>query len=223
MPYGYNGSQRTNIGTGLAVAALQVGIAAALVSTFTGGIIGKIIPDAIKAITVTPQTPPSPNPEVKTPDQPIPHPENSQIFSPDPPFDLPNDFGPIMDTTSTLPPTGSIDLLPRDPYILPTKIAAFTPRRALPLGDPGLWIGRGDYPTRAIREDWSGVTGFRLDIGSEGRVTNCAITASSGHEELDAVACDKLTSRARFNPASDDEGRKTAGSYVGKIRWALEN
>ena len=37
-----------------------------------------------------------------------------------------------------------------------------------------------DYPQSALRNEEQGTTGFRLDVGPDGRVTDCTVTASSG-------------------------------------------
>lgn len=48
-----------------------------------------------------------------------------------------------------------------------------------------------------------------LTISPTGRVTACTIVQSSGHADLDKLACDTVTRRARFTPARDKDGKPT--------------
>ena len=60
-----------------------------------------------------------------------------------------------------------------------------------------------DYPAAAVRAGEQGDVGYRLDVGPNGRVTRCTVTASSGSAILDSETCRMLTARARFTPATD--------------------
>ncbi len=63
-----------------------------------------------------------------------------------------------------------------------------------------------DYPQSAIRNEEQGTTAVRLTIGTDGRVTDCSMTASSGSSALDSATCNILRRRARFTPAKDQAG-----------------
>jgi protein TonB len=78
-----------------------------------------------------------------------------------------------------------------------------------------------DYPSRALRERWSGITRLHLIVTSDGRLEGCTVTAPSGHAELDSVACAKVSERARFSPARDSTGAAGTGTYDGAIRWRI--
>lgn len=103
----------------------------------------------------------------------------------------------------------------------PTPAPAFTAKGAKPRGNPGLWVTPNDYPTQELRAEHTGITRLRLAIDREGRVAGCEVTASSGWPRLDAAACDKLTSRARFDPATDETGAKVIGSFATAVRWEI--
>ena len=90
-----------------------------------------------------------------------------------------------------------------------------------PKGNPGNWATTNDYPTRALREEREGTTGFRVTVTPEGRVGSCEITSSSGSPDLDEAACSNITRRARFAPATDGEGNPTTGSYSSRVRWVI--
>ena len=60
------------------------------------------------------------------------------------------------------------------------------------------WFEFHDYPMKAFEKHWEGVTRFDLLVDPRGRVENCTIVESSGHEELDKTTCSLASFRARF-------------------------
>lgn len=82
-------------------------------------------------------------------------------------------------------------------------------------------ITNGDYPNESIRNGESGAVVARLTVQVDGRVANCGVAVSSGHQRLDALTCALLTERFRFEPALDAEGRPTAALAVQTVRWML--
>lgn len=157
------------------------------------------------------EEPPPPPPKKDLPPPPI--------VAPPPKINLPPSQ-PQFATVSEPPP------VPPPPAVLPPPPSApppprFTPKAAAPRGNPGSWATTNDYPSRALREEREGVTGFRVSVGPDGRVTDCQITSSSGHGDLDQAACDNIRRRARFSPATDGEGQPTTGSYSNRVRWVI--
>ncbi len=143
-----------------------------------------------------------------------------KIVAPPPKINIPRE-SPQIQTVQEPPPPA-----PPPPQIVPPPPAApppprFTPKGASPKGNPGNWATTNDYPSRALREERQGVTGFRVSVGTDGRVTSCDVTSSSGSPDLDEATCSNVTRRARFTPASDGEGQPTTGSYSGRIRWVI--
>ena len=129
---------------------------------------------------------------------------------------------PPVQTVVTPPP------LPPPPVIaLPAPVPAapppprFQPKTAVPKGNPANWATTNDYPSRALREERAGTTGFRVTVGPDGRVTSCDVTSSSGSPDLDEATCSNVSRRARFAPATDGEGNPTSGSYSNRIRWVI--
>lgn len=127
---------------------------------------------------------------------------------------------PQIITVSEPPPA------PPPPAYFPPPPAApppprFSPKGAVPKGNPGNWATTNDYPSRALREEREGTTGFRVSVGPDGRVTDCQVTSSSGHSDLDEAACANIRRRARFAPATDGEGQPTSGSYANRVRWVI--
>lgn len=78
-----------------------------------------------------------------------------------------------------------------------------------------------DYPSSALRSGEQGIVKFRLTVGPNGRVTGCAITASSGSSALDSTSCRILKSRARFRPARDSAGMPVAADVDSQLVWSL--
>lgn len=84
-------------------------------------------------------------------------------------------------------------------------------------------IGNGDYPTAAEAAAASGRVSVRYLVGVDGRVSECAITRSSGNAELDATTCRLITERFRFRPSRGPDGRPVASLVVENHSWFLED
>ena len=91
----------------------------------------------------------------------------------------------------------------------------------VPKANPGTWIRTDDYPIDALSENRSGRTGFRVDVNRLGRVTKCTIIVSSGHDDLDDAACDYVTARAIFEPATDKKRKAVNGVYQNAVSWRI--
>ena len=164
--------------------------------------------------------------EEKKPEEPPPPPPKD-MPAPPPPVAPPVRIdvittAPQIETVQVAPPPAPVVpvIAPPAPVIAPPA-PRVPPKAAAPRGRPGDWVTTNDYPSRALREEREGTTGFRLSVGPDGRVTNCEITSSSGSPDLDQATCDNLRRRARFTPATDGEGQPTSGSYVSRTRWVI--
>ena len=104
--------------------------------------------------------------------------------------------------------------------IEPTR-PTLAPRLAQPLGNPGSWVTPEDYPSSDLRLDHAGAVGFTLAVSAEGRVTACTVTRSSTFAGLDSATCALLTRRAKFRPATGDQGEPVAGTYSSTVRWEI--
>lgn len=123
---------------------------------------------------------------------------------------------------------GVIDLAGLDDVI--SKLANCDENISIPgLAEPGGPTPQGGlptaayYPSRALREELQGVVGYLLEVSEYGRVTNCKVTQSSGHEVLDTATCRQLRRYQRFNPATDENGQTVVGYYEGTIRYRLNS
>ncbi len=129
---------------------------------------------------------------------------------------------PTVQTVQVPPPTITMPprAAPPAPAAPPPPPVAKRPN-PLPKGNPGNWANTNDYPSRALQQEREGTTGFRVTVGPNGRVTDCQISSSSGHPDLDTATCTNVTRRARFDPALDGNGQPTTGTYSNRVRWQI--
>ena len=95
-------------------------------------------------------------------------------------------------------------------------IAAAEPQKADPKMDPAKWVRARDLP--AISSD-AAVTTFDLTIDEKGKPVGCAIIVSSGRDDLDQAVCSAVLKRARFTPASDENGVKLYSVRRDRVIW----
>lgn len=183
-------------------------------------------PEARNIPTVPLPPPPPPTPDTPRVDnktvKPTPSLDGPIVTLP--PIDVID--GPIIDApwidtipgagTGTGSGSGEIGIPTPTPTALP-----FKPVGAAARGNPGNWVTDGDYRPRWIRENMTGSARFTLSIDANGRVSNCTITRSTGHAELDAATCQLVTKRARFDAARDGNGKPVAGSYSNSVNWNI--
>jgi protein TonB len=107
------------------------------------------------------------------------------------------------------------------PAVTPPPPEAKTVKPARAKANLGSYVSDDDYPSSAIRGEEQGTTRFRLTIGPDGRVTDCAVTGSSGSTALDTTTCRLMQRRARFTPARDSSGAPVGDVVSNSIRWVL--
>lgn len=151
------------------------------------------------------------------PDQPI---EPPPVVTPPPIVQPPSAPRPVIQQQRVSPPVVAPVVAAPPPAPPPPPPP---PQRANPepRGNPGNWANANDYPSRALREEREGTTSFRVTVGSNGRVSDCQITGSSGHSDLDAATCKNIQRRARFRPALDNAGNPVAASWSSRVRWQI--
>lgn len=196
------------------VALIHVAVGYALIT----GLAYSALKKAIEHVTtVDVNEPPPPPPETPPPPQPNQPPPP---VAPPPPLNISVAPPPIQTQPNIPPPMPPAVIVPPPAPPAPPP-PRFTPKSAEPKGNPGSWATPDDYPPRALREEREGVTGFSVTVGTDGRVTGCSVTRSSGSPDLDDAACKLITRRARFTPATNGEGQPTTGSYSNSVRWTI--
>lgn len=88
-------------------------------------------------------------------------------------------------------------------------------------GTLGTLIGSEDYPAEALLYEEEGIVKFRLEIGTDGRATNCTITESSGSGSLDSATCRLMSERAQLTPARDAKGNAVADRVTARVVWSI--
>lgn len=143
------------------------------------------------------------------------------IDPPYPPPLPPTPQGPIQFTDAGSGGTGGDIGGVEFPVDLPPPPPAFTPRGPRPKGSEARWVTANDYPTNDLRMEHEGLTRVRLTVTESGEVARCEVTSSSSWPGLDKAACDRLTRRAEFTPATDHTGARVEGSYATAVRWRI--
>lgn len=200
------------------VALIHVVVIYALVTGLAYSAVQQVA-EKLNVVDVVEEEIPEEEPPPPPPDQPITPPP---VVTPPPIVRTPPTTAPVITTTNTPPPvftpTPVVAPPPPPPAAPPPPSKA---SGAQPRGNPGSWATPNDYPARALREERAGTTRFRVTIGPDGKVTNCEVTGSSGHADLDEATCKNVTRRARFKPALDSAGNPISDTYSNAVRWEI--
>jgi protein TonB len=76
-----------------------------------------------------------------------------------------------------------------------------------------------DYPRDLRERGIGGRVGIVFTVGTNGRVTSCTVTRSSGVAELDALTCRLIQQRFRYRPSTDRYGRPVPDEVEGEHDW----
>ncbi|VXC83911.1 energy transducer TonB [Sphingomonas sp. AX6] len=90
-----------------------------------------------------------------------------------------------------------------------------------PRGDVSRYFGSAAYPSNALFVGKGGQTSALLEINALGNVTDCRITANSGHEAFRKSTCDSLM-RAQFEPAKNAAGEPVRSWYPVRVTWQVD-
>lgn len=196
--------------------AIELALAVALIGALSYNFVPVHKPKPPTTFDATPTpTPVPPDPQASS------DPVDSTVTAPLPPtpFDPVPDPVPTATTLDPLPPVPTGGGTTIDPPVRPTP--RFTPVAAAPANDPSSWVTTREYPAGPLRNGDEGTTGFRVVVGSNGRVLECEVTRSSGFAALDRAVCPLVTRRARFAAATDESGAKVVGTYSSSVKWQI--
>jgi protein TonB len=220
----YADQQRGLTGTKLVALIIALAIVGGIgVVMVVGLAINAIKKEIERVTTVDIEEPPPP----EEPDEPPPPQENTAPpppVAPPPPISIAPAPPPIQ-TQPTIPPPSppALRIPPPAPAGPPPAPPAPSKARGARTKNERSWASRiqENYPARALREEVEGTVGVRVTVTADGRATGCSVTASSGSDILDAAACAGMERYARFDPALDDAGNPTTGSYSTRITYRL--
>jgi protein TonB len=197
---------------------LAFGLAAGLSITYQAPPVEPPLRGETVLVHVPPPEPAAPEPSATT------TPRDVTIFTPQPPVTL-GQTSPV-ETTFDPPADDPVDRIvaPSDGGGVvrpPDPVPSHAPRAPRPANGPSGWVTNADYPGRALSRGWEGEVSYVLDIAADGRLADCQVVASSGHDVLDTTACRMIERRARFDPATDHNGARVAGSWRGSVSWSI--
>jgi len=78
-----------------------------------------------------------------------------------------------------------------------------------------------DYPRAAYEAGAGGTVYLRFVIDTNGRVSDCRVTRSSGRADLDAVTCRVIRERFRYRPARNARGQPVPDVMIGQQDWEV--
>ena len=92
-------------------------------------------------------------------------------------------------------------------------------------GSPPRWI-KGDirdkdYPRASAEAGFGGTVGVRFAVETNGRATDCVVTRSSGHQDIDETTCRLIEQRFRYKPGTDADGRPVRTWLVERHTWSI--
>lgn len=76
-----------------------------------------------------------------------------------------------------------------------------------------------DFPPALADAGIGGTVGVRYLVWTDGHVTECEVTRSSGNAQIDALTCRLITERFRFRPSRDSRGRPVPALVVETHTW----
>jgi protein TonB len=216
--------QKRTSPTALAVVVLMHGAGIAALALAKTDVGAKIWNPPIVVTTIPEDQPPPPD----VPPEPVRQKVRQQptaLTPPEPVFKLPTQ-GPVVPWTPQ--PTATVIVPEPGPIIVPRadppappieKPRTVEPARAK--ANLASYVSDEDYPSTAARNEEQGTTRFRLAVGPDGKVKECAVTSSSGSTALDATTCKLMKQRAKFTPAKNNRGELTSDTVMSAIRWVL--
>lgn len=176
----------------------------------------------IERVTTVDIDEPEPEPEEELPPPPEPEAAPPPPVAPPPPISVATSPPQIVTQVNIPPPAPIVrEIVPAPPAPVAPPPPRFQPKGPEARGNTGRWVTTNDYPSRALREEREGTTRVTLTVGTNGRVTNCQVTSSSGHSDLDEAVCKNVERRARFRAATNGEGVDVVGTFPFAVRWEM--
>jgi periplasmic protein TonB len=194
-----NSSKLTGI---VIVVLIHLAAISALVATLASGqIMARIkeIQASVAAEKVPPKAPPPPPPDLAKPPPPV------AIV---PEFSVQQEAPPPITTVKAAPPAPPKSAAPP---AAPTQLESIARTHTLP-----------PYPTISQRLGEQGTTNMQVGIGTDGSVTDCKVTKSSGSQRLDDAACTYVKGHWRWKPPTR-EGQAVAVQTDVNVVWNLKD
>ncbi|WP_286773962.1 energy transducer TonB, partial [Sphingomonas sp. 66-10] len=140
------------------------------------------------------------------------------VVTPPPIVQAPTTVAPPVITTPVPPPPRPVVVAPPPAPPPPPRVS----QAAVAKGNPGQYFSQDNYPPSALRAGEEGRVVAMLTIGTDGRVSECEVTTSSGSAALDQATCRIAKSRVRYSPAKDENGQPIASRQTLPVRWQIQ-
>ena len=220
MSYG-DARQNRTVAIG-AVVVVHAALGYALLTGLATQVFERVIegPMEIYEVKVTPPPPPDTKPLPKL-DKPMSRPTET-LTAPDREIVMPTDTSLIVGSIE-LSETPIFEAPPGPAIVPPSPPAVSLARGVRPRGNQGDWFPQDSYPSAARRAEAEGRVSVQVTVGTDGRVSDCTVTASSGNADLDATTCRLARRNGRFEPARDAQGNPVASLFpLRGVHWRLE-
>lgn len=191
------------------VVAVQLAVGAILVLGMTSGAIEKKIEDlqaTVQEEQVEEKAPPPPPPDVVKPPPPFVPPPDIAIAVEAPP----SSANTITASSTPPPPRPVAPTAPPAPP--PTKLEAIMSTRAQ----------KPPYPAISQRMGEEGTTEILVTINTQGSVSACEVSKTSGSKRLDEAACSYATARYKWKPPTQNGQPIEARAKINVI-WSLKD
>lgn len=196
------------------VALIHIALGYALVTGLAYNVI-KNAAEKMKTFDVEEEPPPPPEEPPPPPEQNQPPPP--QVVAP-PPIVRTNTVAPPVISVPVAPPTVITPTAPPAPPAPPRPVISQAAKAKANLNS---LFSTDDYPPGPLRNGEQGTTAVRITVGTDGRVSDCSVTSSSGSGALDSATCSIIKRRARYTPAKDQAGNPITGTDSARIRWVV--
>ena len=222
------------IGTGVVLSALGYALLAGL-------IVQRGLPHRETPLMLTVDAPPPPKPKV------TPEPKAQKKAGAASPRNLRNKPRPVVaPPPKLLPPPPPVRAAPIAGLGVATKAGASNlPGPGTGAGGLGNGSGSGgdgngdgggytppehikghfDYsavPHDLVEAGVQGNVGVRYAVNVDGRASDCVVAASSGYAALDALTCQQIEKRFRFEPSHDPSGRPVRANIEENHTWIMD-
>lgn len=101
--------------------------------------------------------------------------------------------------------------------LLSTILAGAAVVAVTPL-EPATWFNSKEHPKTALAVAERGAISYTIDVSPDGTALRCH---TPGTTDLDLKVCELVMKRARFQPASDEQGRPAFGLHEGVASFLL--
>jgi TonB family protein len=129
----------------------------------------------------------------------------------------------ILETGSLGEPIAAFDKCTRESlsdWGVDTELEEKIVRPAWPV-NPTRWLSDADYPAAMIARRKESDVVVRLLVDASGKVTKCTSISHFAEKEFNRITCERITERARFEPAELADGTKVPSYHAQRVMFRL--